>query len=161
MAEQYEVKVKVGEAEIEVRGAQDGVVAIVEALSKVLAPGPSPAGGSQRDSGGGSRRPAPERRSVDARTLFAEKAPSTQKEALAVAAYYLAELAPEEMRSPTIDAKNAQEVFRHAKWKLPKVMRQLLIDASKAGYLDRVGPGEYKLNPVGFNLVEHSLGQHD
>lgn len=36
-----------------------------------------------------------------------------------------------------------------------------VIDASKASYLDRVGPGKYKLNPVGFNLVEHTLGAHE
>ncbi len=76
-------------------------------------------------------------------------------------AFYLAELAPEDMRSPTIDATKASEVFRHAKRKLPKVMRQALVDASKTGYLDRVAHGEYKLSPVGFNLVEHTLGSNE
>jgi len=44
VAEQYEVKVTVGDAIVEVRGAQQGVVAIVEALSKILAGAPRTAG---------------------------------------------------------------------------------------------------------------------
>jgi hypothetical protein len=156
VGEEYEVRVTVGDAVVEVKGGEKGVVAIVEALSKVLAgtaPRPSAAG-----TGEGQLRP---RRPVDARTFFMSKDPSTQKEAVTVAAFYLSELAPADMRSPTIDARKAQEVFRHAKRRLPKAMRQLLIDASKAGYLDRVASGEYKLNPVGFNLVEHTLGSNE
>jgi hypothetical protein len=163
VAEEYEVKVTVGDATVEVRGAQQGVVAIVDALSKILAgasrTGGTEAGGEVSPAGGRlSRSPG---RAVDARTFFAQKDPSTQKEAIAVAAFYLTELAPEDMRSPTIDEAKASEVFRHAKRKLPKVMSQALVDASKTGYLDRVARGEYKLSPVGFNLVEHTLGSNE
>lgn len=161
MAEQYEVKVTLGDATVEVKGAERGVVAIVEALSNMLA-GTNPRVAPKGDGGSASDSPSRSpRRAVDARTFFAEKDPSTQKEAVTVAAFYLAELAPDDMRSITIDAKKAQEVFRHAKRKLPQAMGQLLVDASKTGYLDRVGPGEYKLNPVGFNLVEHTLGSNE
>lgn len=155
MPDQYEVKVRVGDAEIEVHGAQEGVVAIVEALSEVLA------GRSSQ------RKPEPDQapvptlahvRHVDARAFFQQKAPSSQVEAIAAAAYYISELAPFDMRSETIDAVKALEVFRQAKYPLPKRTPQSLVNTQNAGYLKRVGPGEYKLTPVGFNLVEHTLG---
>ena len=156
--EQYDVKVTVGDAEIEVHGARDGVVEIVKALSEVLAgrahrrqPETSP-----------DRTPveAPERRpsQVDARSFFQEKNPSSQAEAIAVGIYYLTELAPPEMRVPAVDAKSLTQVFRQARKPLPKRMPQSMVNTLNAGYLVRVGPGEYKLSPVGFNLVEHTLG---
>lgn len=156
-AEQYDVKVTVGDAEIEVHGAKDGVVEIVRALSEVLtARSPIRSATVEASSAAG---PAGGRGGqVDARSFFQEKAPSSQSEAIAVAAYYLAELAPSEMRSEVIDAKKALDIFRQAKFPLPKRMTQSLVNTGNAGYLVRVGPGEYKLNPVGFNLVEHTLG---
>jgi len=156
MADQYEVKVTVGDAEIEVRGAQEGVVEIVRALSDVLtgrAPTRASTGQSIADA------PPARRSAVDARSFFAEKAPSSQSEAISVATYYLAELAPADMRSPTIDKRKAVDVFRQAKYPLPKRTDQVLVNAQNAGYLDRVGTGEYRLSPVGFNLVEHTLGR--
>lgn len=160
MADQYEVKVTVGDAEIEVHGAKDGVVEIVKALSDVLArrggqtapsttPGVSPAVTA-------SATPA---RHVDARSFFQEKAPSSQSEAISVATYYVTELAPPEMRTPAINKEKATEVFRQARYPLPKRIAQVLVNAQNAGYLVRVGQGEYKLSPVGFNLVEHTLGR--
>jgi hypothetical protein len=156
--EEYEVKVTVGDAQIEVRGGQEGVVEIVRALSDVLtqratsSPAPRP---TQPQAA--TDEPARPRR-MDALSLFQEKAPSTQAEAVAVAAYYLSELAPAEMRSGTIDAKQATDVFRQARYRLPKRISQVLVNTQKAGYLTRVSAGEYKLSPVGFNLVEHTLG---
>jgi hypothetical protein len=158
VADEYEVKVTLGDAQVEVHGAKDGVVEIVKALSQVLsqaqhsAPPPVPAS---------EESPSLRRGTVDARSFFSEKAPSSQAEAIAVAAYYLSELAPPEMRTPSIDGRHATEVFRQAKYPLPKRMSQVLVNAQNAGYLARVGPGEYKLNPVGFNLVEHALGPND
>jgi hypothetical protein len=156
MAEEYEVKVAVGDAQIEVRGAKEGVVEIVRALSEMLSQRPQSHPQTPQTT---ESAPSPGRRGqVDARSFFQEKAPSSQAEAIAVAAYYLAELAPPEMRSPSIDTRQATDVFRQAKYPLPKRMSQALVNAQNAGYLARVGPGEYKLNPVGFNLVEHALG---
>jgi hypothetical protein len=157
LADEYEVKVTLGDAQVEVRGAQEGVVEIVRALSDVL---------SQRNRAPVARpsSPAPvsdepaRARQVDARSFFSAKAPSTQSEAIAVAAFYLSELAPDEMRSGTIDYKRAREVFRQARYPLPKRIDQVLVNTQKAGYLTRVKSGEYKLSPVGFNLVEHTLG---
>lgn len=155
--EQYEVKVTVGDAEIEVHGAKDGVVEIVRALSEVLSGRTSRPSESQATSP--AAEPSSQRRGqVDAKSFFQEKAPSSQSEAMAVATYYLTELAPPDMRAPAIDAKTATTVFRQARYPLPKRTSQVLVNAQNAGYLVRVGPGEYRLSPVGFNLVEHTLG---
>jgi hypothetical protein len=32
-----------------------------------------------------------------------------------------------------------------------------LVNAKNAGYLDRIASGQYRLNPVGHNLVTHKL----
>jgi hypothetical protein len=155
--EEYDVKVTVGDAQIEVRGAKDGVVEIVRALSEVLAGRASRPRGSRPEAS--TSEPSPARRGqVDARSFFREKAPSSQSEAISVATYYLTELAPPEMRAPAIDARGATEVFKQARYPLPKRIAQVLVNAQNAGYLVRVGSGEYKLSPVGFNLVEHTLG---
>lgn len=156
MAEQYEVKVTIGDAQVEVRGAQDGVVEIVRALSDMLAHR-NPAQVLDRSLTGPVAEP-PRPRLVDARSFFAEKSPSTQAEAIAVAAFYLSELAPEDMRSPTINKEQATDIFRQARFKLPKRVEQVLVNTQTAGYVNRVGVGEYKLSTVGYNLVEHTLG---
>lgn len=157
MAEEYEVKVAIGEVQIEVRGAQEGVVEIVRALSDVLSQR-SPAATVAPLPGSAPTEPPHRTRQVDARSFFAEKAPSTQSEAIAVAAFYLSELAPGEMRVGTIDKERARDIFRQAKFPLPKRIDQVLVNTQKAGYLNRVSAGEYTLSPVGYNLVEHTLG---
>ncbi|MEX0827302.1 MAG: hypothetical protein WD184_11185 [Acidimicrobiia bacterium] len=150
--EKYDVRITVGDATVEVAGAEDGVVRIVEALAGVLR------------AGGGTPRAAsddtPQRQAnlADPRSLFAAKNPKTQNEGVVVAAFYLRELAPPETRTETIDRTKVENVFRQAKFKLPKDLAAVLINTQKAGYLDKTGTGEYRLNPVGWNLVEHSLG---
>lgn len=155
----YDVKVTVGDAEIEIHGAKDGVVEIVEALSQLLATRASRPTSVPREAEAVDASP-PRRGQVDARSFFQEKSPSSQSEAITVAAYYLTELAPPDVRAPAIDAKHATDVFRQARYPLPKRVAQVLVNAQNAGYLVRVGPGEYKLSPVGFNLVEHTLGSN-
>lgn len=156
MAEEYEVKVTLGDAQVEVRGAQEGVVEIVRALSEVLAQRvPAPTTAARATSATTEvQRP----RQVDARAFFAEKSPSTQAEAIAVAAFYLSELAPGEARVGTINKERARDIFRQARYPLPKRIDQVLVNTLKAGYINRVSAGEYKLSTVGFNLVEHTLG---
>lgn len=149
MTDSYEVKITVGDATVEVSGAKEGVVEIVTALSAVLGGD----AGSKPDLAPG-RQPA----NADARSFFESKAPKSQNEGVVVAAYYLAELAPQSERSATIDVEKAQNVLRQAKFKLPKNLKSVLVNTQAAGYLDRVGSGEYRLNPVGWNLVEHTLG---
>jgi hypothetical protein len=156
---QYDVKVTVGDAEIEVHGAKEGVVEIVKALSEVLAGRAQPRQPEASRTADTAAEVVPARVSqIDARSFFQEKQPSSQTEAITVGIYYLTELAPPEMRIPAADAKSLTQVFRQARWPLPKRMPQSLVNTLNAGYLVRVGAGEYKLSPVGFNLVEHTLG---
>jgi hypothetical protein len=155
----YTVTVKVGDATIDVKGGESGVVKIVEALSEILRgprrpttstatvpPSPTPAS---------LVRSTP----VDIRSFFAEKSPSSDVEAAAVAAYYNQYVAGAEQRQDTVNADSLQEAFRLARWPLPKRTAFTLVNARNAGYLDSVGEGQYRLNPVGYNLVEHTLGR--
>ena len=70
-------------------------------------------------------------------------------EAAAVAAYYNQYVAGAEQRQDTVNADSLQEAFRLARWPLPKRTAFTLVNARNAGYLDSVGEGQYRLNPVG------------
>jgi hypothetical protein len=155
----YKVRLKVGDAEVEVQGAESGVVKIVEALSEVLRgarrPIAAPAAGSPQPATAPSARTGP----TDIRSFFSEKHPSSDIEAAATAAYYYQYLAPESDRRAVIDSASLQEAFRLAKRPLPSKTYFTLMNARNAGYLDSVGEGgQFRLNPVGYNLVEHTLG---
>ena len=153
----YRVKVTVGDSVVEVEGEEKGVVAIVKALSEVLrgakkAPVPLPTQPALE--------PLPRAGQIDIRTFFQEKRPSSDIEAAAVVAYYYKFLTPEEQREDGIDAQTLQEAFRLAGRPLPAKAIYTLVNARNAGYLDSTGEsGLYRLNPVGFNLVEHTLGK--
>jgi hypothetical protein len=102
--------------------------------------------------------PEPGNRQVhDIRTLKAEKQPRSANEMAAVIAYYLAELASNEERKDTISKSDLEKYFKQAGYPLPKEIGYTLGNAAKAGYFDREGGGRFKLNPVGHNLVAHSL----
>ena len=78
-----------------------------------------------------------------------------------VVAYYLAELAPSDERKDTVRVADLEKYFKQANYKLPEKMEQLPIDAKRAGYLENVGRGEYKLTRVGYNLVTQSMPAKD
>ncbi len=161
----YTVQIKVGDAEVNVEGAESGVVKIVEALSDVLrgsrrpsasppSLGASPGNPSAIPVSASSRSS-----STDIRSFFEEKQPSSDIEAAAVAAYFNQYLAPEASRHDTIDSASLQEAFRLARRPLPARTIYTLTNARNAGYLDSIGEGgQFRLNPVGYNLVEHGLG---
>ncbi len=94
---------------------------------------------------------------ADIRTLTAEKQPRSANEMVALIAYYLSELAPEGERSDTVNAATIRRYFKMAGFPLPSVLRNVLPNAAAAGYLENVSRGEYRLNPVGYNLVVHGL----
>jgi len=75
----------------------------------------------------------------------------------ALVAYYLSEAAPEGVRKQTINTDDIKTYFKQAPFKLPSRPEQTLLNAKNAGYFDSVGGGQYKLNPVGYNLVVHNL----
>lgn len=93
----------------------------------------------------------------DIRSLTAEKQPRSANEMVALVAYYLSELASEDERSDTMNTDQIRRYFKMAGFPLPSVLRNVLPNAAAAGYLENVSRGEYRLNPVGYNLVVHGL----
>lgn len=99
----------------------------------------------------------PQPQVTDIRTLKETKNPSSAIEMACLVAYYLDNHAPTGERSAEIQTKDIERYFKQADYPLPKVPNQVLIDAKAGGYFDSAGRGRYKLNPVGYNLVAHSL----
>jgi hypothetical protein len=89
--------------------------------------------------------------------LKEEKNPANAVEMAALLAYYLQRLAPSSERKPQISAADINKYFVQANFPLPKRSDQLLVNAKAAGYFDSTTRGTYRLNPVGHNLVAHSL----
>ena len=94
---------------------------------------------------------------TDIRTFTAEKKPRSVNEMVALVAYYLSEVAPGSDSSPTVNVDLIRKYFKMAQFPLPRVPKNALTNASQAGYLENVARGEYRLNPVGYNLVVHGL----
>jgi hypothetical protein len=150
----YTVKITVGDATVEISGAEAGVVKLVDTLSDVLR-------GARRSLPEAPALPEPPTQAktpTDIRSFFEAKKPSSDVEAAAAVAYYYQYVAPEAERKASIDSESLQEAFRLAKRKLPKKTIWTLQNARNAGYIESAGDGRYKLNPVGYNLVEHALG---
>jgi hypothetical protein len=113
-----------------------------------FAPSPPP-----RGSGTQVRPPG-----LDIRSLKEEKQPGSLTEMVALVAYYLREVATPPERKDTITTPDVEKYFKQAGYRLPSRSRMVLVNARNAGYLDPTGEtGVYKLNPVGYNLVAHSL----
>jgi hypothetical protein len=96
-------------------------------------------------------------RVTDIRGLKEEKRPASANEMAALVAYYLAEVAAGTERKPGIEISDIEKYFKQAGFRLPRTLKMTLVNAKNAGYFDAVGEGRYKLNPVGYNLVAHSL----
>ncbi len=96
---------------------------------------------------------------VDIKTLKAEKNPASANQMVALVAYYLSEEAPLEQRKETINSKDIDDYFKQASFGLPgRRANDALINAKNAGYINKTSDvGEYKLNPVGYNLIVHGL----
>jgi len=94
---------------------------------------------------------------IDIRSLTAEKQPRSANEMVALVAYYVSELAPPSDRSQTVNIETIRRYFKMAGFPLPKFFRNVLVNAASAGYLESASRGEYRLNPVGYNLVVHGL----
>jgi hypothetical protein len=96
-------------------------------------------------------------RVVDIRSLREEKQPRSANEMAALVAYYVSELAPTGERRDTVSTETLRRYFKMAGFRLPQDLRYTLANAAAAGYLDNVSRGEYRLNPVGYNLIVHGL----
>lgn len=101
---------------------------------------------------------ATQRPATDIRSFTEEKKPKTASQMVAVVAYYLEHLAPEDDRRGHVTADDIVAYFKDAKFPLPKAPPQVtLTHAKNAGYLKPLARGQYQLNPIGYNLVEHKL----
>ena len=94
---------------------------------------------------------------IHIRDLKEEKQPRSANEMAALVAYYVSHSAPKGERKKTVTTKDIETYFKISDFRLPTKPQFTLPNAKAAGYLDAVGSGEYKLNPVGYNLVVHSL----
>ena len=94
----------------------------------------------------------------DIRSLKEAKAPRSANEMAALVAYYLSELAQEGEKKSTIGKADVEKYFKTGGFRLPADATFTLVNAKNAGYLDSAGGGQYKLNPVGYNLVAHRMG---
>ena len=104
--------------------------------------------------------PAPEA-IHDIRTLKEAKEPKSAIEMAALVAYYVSELAPDGDRKNEITKSDLERYFKSAGFNLPADGGFTLVNAKNAGYLDSAGTGQYKLNPVGYNLVAHRMGSRE
>ncbi len=124
------------------------------ALVKAGASGATPAHGMEA----AAPVAQPGRRQVDIRSFGQEKSPRSGNERVAVVGYYLSELAPADEHKAEISAADITKYFKQAGFPLPGAARMTLVNAKNAGYLDAGAErGTYKVNPVGHNLVAHSL----
>lgn len=94
---------------------------------------------------------------VDIRTLKEDKQPKTDTEMACIVGYYLDAIALPALRKPEINSADIEKYFKQAKYPLPKRKEQVLVNAKASGYFDSAGHGKYRLNPVGHNLVVHTL----
>jgi hypothetical protein len=94
---------------------------------------------------------------TDIRSLREQKQPRSAAEMAALVAYYVSELLPENERRSVINKDDIEKYFKQAPFPVPARLSQTLPDAARAGYFDAVERGQYKLNPVGYNLVVHGM----
>jgi hypothetical protein len=94
---------------------------------------------------------------TDIRQLTEQKHPQSANEMAALVAYYLAEIAGPTEKKEVVEFSDIQKYFKQAGFRLPQKPAMTLVNAKNSGYLDLMGGGRYKLNPVGYNLVVHAL----
>jgi hypothetical protein len=85
------------------------------------------------------------------------KKPRSVNEMAALVAYYLAEIAPPSERKATVSVDDIKRYFKIGRYPLPHQPRNTLLNAKNSGYFDSVGNGEFRLNPVGYNLVAYAM----
>jgi hypothetical protein len=95
---------------------------------------------------------------MDIRTLTDQKKPKTVNQMIAIMAYYLANHAPQGERRDHIIGDDIRRYFPQANFPLPTGRPSVTLSNAKvAGYLDAISDGQFRLNPVGHNLVTHKL----
>jgi hypothetical protein len=95
---------------------------------------------------------------IDIRSFKEEKQPRTASEMVAIVAYYLAYLAPADERRDYVVADDIKKYFLQAVFPLPSAPPHMtLVNAKNSGYIDARERGQYRLNPVGYNLITNKL----
>jgi hypothetical protein len=95
---------------------------------------------------------------TDIRTFAEEKQPKTVNEKVALVAYYIRNMAPLDERRDNIVSADIERYFVEAGFALPSAPPNMtLTNAKNAGYLNSAGPGQYRINAVGHNVVAHRL----
>ena len=143
----------------------DRLIAVQAACKhlKISVPIASPATGTSNAGDNGSETSnedfseSPSSPVANIRTLKEEKQPKTATEMACIVGYYLDALALPALRKQEIGSNDIEKYFKQARYPLPKRKEQVLVDAKASGYFDSAGLGRYRLNPVGHNLVVHTL----
>ena len=100
----------------------------------------------------------PERGKTDIKSFVNSKNPGSAVQLAAVVAYYYHFEAPPELRKESINKEDLVVATREAGRRRQQRPEQVLVNAYHAGFLERTGEsGQYKLNPVGENLVAMTL----
>jgi hypothetical protein len=99
----------------------------------------------------------PNTNTTDIRSLKDQKQPKSAVEMAAIVAYYISELAQGDERKTSIGTAEITRYFGQAGYRSNSEPRHVLTNAKTAGYFDSAGRGQYKLNPVGYNLVTAQL----
>jgi hypothetical protein len=106
------------------------------------------------------RKPPPDngRDGNDIRSLKEAKKPRTASEMAALVAYYLEHVAEGDERREYITPDDVRPYFNQAGFPLPTAPPNMtLTNAKNAGYLTARERGQYRLNPVGYNLIAYKL----
>ncbi len=99
---------------------------------------------------------------LDIWSLRQQKQPKSAIQMAVLVAYYLKEFAPHSERKDAVDTSDIEKYFTQAKFELPagkNGARDTLNNAKKSGYMEITGPGNYKLNAVGYNLAAYRLNE--
>jgi hypothetical protein len=90
---------------------------------------------------------------TDLKTFVATKKPKNDTQLVATIAYFYKFTATEAERKDAISSADLLDACRKADYRRPSRPAQTLINAFKAGVVDKAGTGSYKINSVGENLV--------
>ena len=94
----------------------------------------------------------------DIKSFTAAKAPKSDQQFAAVAAYYYQFEAPVSERRETVDPDLLKAAGRLSGYGQATDWRATLNNAMRSGYFNRAGRGEFALSSVGENLVAITLG---
>lgn len=96
-------------------------------------------------------------RPLDIKTLKERKKPASAKQMACLVAYYLSDVAPTNERREFVTHEDMEKYFKQAGYPQTNKMEQVLVDAKRSGYFESSVRGQYKLNPVGHNLVAYKM----